>query len=78
MLQEEQNIISLLSEPLNTAGFDLLEVNVRIINGQKTIQLYIDSPSGIKIDDCAIINAICKPHTRQVEWSTFKQQFSCY
>ena len=65
MLQEEQNIISLLSEPLNTAGFDLLEVNVRIINGQKTIQLYIDSPNGIQLDDCA--------HANQVTKSIFKK-----
>ena len=60
MLQEEQKIIGLLSEPLNSAGFDLLEVKIRMVSGQKTIQLYIDSPNGIQIDDCAYVNKVTK------------------
>ena len=60
MIQEEQKIISLLSEPLKIAGFDLIEVKVGIMNAKKTIQLYIDSPSGIQIDDCVNVNQITK------------------
>ena len=60
MLQEEQKIISLLSEPLKIAGFDLIEVKVSMLNAQKTIQLYIDSPNGIQIDDCVNVNQITK------------------
>ena len=58
MLQEEQKIISLLSEPLKFGGFELIEVKVGILKAQKTIQLYIDSPNGIQIDDCVIVNKI--------------------
>ena len=60
MVQEEQKIISLLSEPLKIAGFDLIEVKVGMLNAQKTIQLYIDSPNGIQIDDCVNVNQITK------------------
>ena len=60
MVQEEQKIISLLSEPLKFAGFDLIEVKVGMLNAQKTIQLYIDSPHGIQIDHCVNVNQITK------------------
>ena len=60
MLQEEQKIISLLTEPLKIAGFDLIEVKVGMLNEQKTIQLYIDNPNSIQIDDCINVNQITK------------------
>ena len=60
MVQEEQNIFSLLSEPLKIAGFDLVEVKFVMLNAQKTIQLYIDSPNGVQIDDCVNANQITK------------------
>ena len=60
MVQDEQRIINLLSEPLKIAGFDLIEVKVGMLNAQKTIQLYIDSPNSIQIDDCANVNQITK------------------
>ena len=60
MLQEKQKIISLLSEPLKIAGFDLIEVRAGMLNAQKKIQLYIDSPNGIQIDDCVNVNQITK------------------
>ena len=60
MVQEEQKIIGLLSEPLKIAGFDLIEVKVVFLNARKTIQLYIDSPNSIQIDDCVNVNQITK------------------
>ena len=60
MLQEEQKIISLLYEPLKIAGFELIEVKVGMLNAQKTIQLYIDNPNSIQIDDCVNVNQITK------------------
>ena len=60
MAQEEHKIISLLSEPLKFAGFDLIEVKLGMTNAQKTIQLYIDSPKSIQINDCANVNQITK------------------
>ena len=60
MIQEEKRLINLLSEPLKIAGFDLIEVNVSTQNAKKTIQLDIDSPNGIRIDDCVIVNQITK------------------
>ena len=60
MLQEEKNIFSLLCEPLKIAGFELIEVNIGLINTEKTIQLYIDSPNGIQLDDCVNANHITK------------------
>ena len=60
MLQEEKKIFSLLSEPLKIAGFELIEVNLNMHNKDKTIQLYIDSPNGIQVDDCVNANKIIK------------------
>ena len=60
MVHEEQKIISLLSEPLKIAGFDLIEVKAGMLNAQKTIRLYIDSPNSIQIDDCVNVNQISK------------------
>ena len=60
MVQEEQKIISLLFEPLKIAGFDLIEVKVGMLNDQKKIQLYIDSPNSIQLDDCVNVNQITK------------------
>jgi len=60
MTQEEQKIFSLLSEHLKIAGFELVEVNVGMMNAQKTIQLYIDSPNSIQIEDCVNVNQIAK------------------
>ena len=60
MVQDKQKIINLLSEPLKIAGFDLIEVKVGMLSTQKTIQICIDSPNGIKIDDCVNVNQITK------------------
>jgi len=60
MVQEEQKIIRLISEPLKIAGFDLIDVKVCMLKAQKKIQLYIDSPNGIQIGDCADVNKITK------------------
>ena len=60
MLQEEKKIFSLLCEPLKTAGFELIEVKISLMNTGKKIQLYIDSPNGIQLDDCINANQITK------------------
>ena len=60
MVQDDQSIINLLAEPLKIAGFELIEVKVSIMNAQKTIQLYIDRPNGIQINDCVNANQITK------------------
>ena len=60
MVQEEQKIIGLLSESLKNAGYELIEVKIGMLNAQKTIQLYIDSPNSIQIDDCVNVNQITK------------------
>ena len=60
MLQEENNIFSLLCEPLKIAGFELIEVKIGLMNTKKTIQIYIDSPNGIQLDDCVNANQITK------------------
>ena len=73
MLQVEQKIISLLSEPLKNKGFDLIDVKVGTLNSKKTIQFYIDSPSGVKIDDCVNANQIINEIFLKID-----QQFKGY
>ena len=60
MFREEKDIFSLLSEPLKIAGFELIEVKIGLMNTEKTIQLYINSPNGIQLDDCVNANQISK------------------
>ena len=60
MLREEKKIFSLLCEPLKIAGFELIEVKIGLMNTKKTIQLYIDSPNGIQLNDCINANHITK------------------
>ena len=60
MLREEKKIFSLLCEPLKIAGFELIEVKIGLMNTEKTIQLYIDSPNGIQLNDCINANQITK------------------
>ena len=72
MLQEE-NIIGLLSEPLKIAGFELIEVKIGLMNTKKTIQIYIDSPNGIQLDDCVNANQI----TKNIFDKT-NQHYKCY
>tara|TARA_B100001123_G_C14323728_1_gene636274 strand:- start:67 stop:258 length:192 start_codon:yes stop_codon:yes gene_type:complete len=60
MVREEKKIISLLYGSIKIAGYDLIEVKVGMLNAQKTIQLYIDSPNGIQIDDCVNVSQITK------------------
>ena len=72
MVQEEQKIIRLISEPLKIAGFDLVEVKVCMLKAQKKIQLYIDSPNSIQIDDCINVNQI----TKNIFGKT-KQYYNC-
>ena len=42
------------------AGFELIEVKIGLMSTNKTIQLYIDSPNGIQLDDCVHVNQITK------------------
>ena len=56
----KKKIFSLLSEPLKIAGFKLIEAKIILMNTEKTIRLYIDSPNGIQIDDCVNANHISK------------------
>ena len=58
--KKKKKIFSLLSDPLKIAGFELIEVKIGIMNTKKTIQLYIDSPYGIQLDDCVNANQIIK------------------
>ncbi len=66
MVREEKKIISLLYGSIKIAGYDLIEVKVGMLNAQKTIQLYIDSPNGIQIDDCVNVSQI----TKNIFWKT--------
>ncbi len=39
---------------LANLGYDLIEVKVIVSHGRKTVQIFIDKPGGVTVEDCAI------------------------
>ena len=53
----EQQLTALLVEPVSAVGFELLGVEL-VSSGWRvsTVRIYIDSPSGVTVDDCALVS----------------------
>lgn len=60
MVQKEEKLFNLLAEPIKYKGYELIDVRFNRQNSQKTIQLYIDRPNGIGIEDCVTVNQIAQ------------------
>ncbi|MGQ9810822.1 MAG: ribosome maturation factor RimP, partial [bacterium] len=39
---------------LANLGYDLIEVKIVMSHGRKTVQIFIDKPGGVTVEDCAI------------------------
>lgn len=54
----KKKIFDLLSQPIKNESYELIEVEFKKEGLEKTIQLFIDSPFGIEIDDCVKVNQV--------------------
>jgi len=58
MTDTEVKLVNLLSSPINKVGYDLIDLKYNKHESQQIIQLFIDSPNGVGIDDCASIHQV--------------------
>ena len=60
MTQIAEKLKNLLTVPIKSEGYVLLDVEYNKHGSNQTVQLIIDSINGIGIDDCAAINRIAQ------------------
>lgn len=57
MLNREQ-LVEFLNDKITpilaNLGYDLIEVKMIVSHGRKTLQIFIDKPGGVSVEDCAI------------------------
>ncbi len=46
----------LLEAVVKTSGFELAEISAPVVGGRLTLRLFIHSPNGVKLEDCAMIS----------------------
>ena len=60
MTQIAEKLINLLTVPIKSEGYELLDVEYNKHGSNQTVQLIIDSTNGIGIDDCVAVNRIAQ------------------
>jgi len=60
MTQIAEKLINLLTVPIKSEGYELLDVEYNKHGSNQTVQLIIDSINGIMIDDCVAVNRIAQ------------------
>ena len=60
MARTEENLFNLLALPVKTKGYELIDVEFNRHGSEQTIQLFIDNPLGIGMDDCVAVNQVGK------------------
>ena len=58
MARTEENLFNILAVPIKTKGYELVDVEFNRHGSEQTIQLFIDSPLGIGMDDCVVVNQV--------------------
>ena len=60
MTQIVERLIKLLTAPIKSEGYELLEIECKRQGSSQTVQLIIDSNNGIGIDDCVAVNQVAQ------------------
>jgi ribosome maturation factor RimP len=60
VIQKEEKLFNMLAEPIKNKGYELFDIEFKRQNSQQIIQLYIDSPNGIGIEDCVTVNQVAQ------------------
>ena len=58
MVRTKEDFFNLLILPIKNKGYELLDVEFDRHGSGKKVQLFIDSPLGIGLDDCVAVNQI--------------------
>ena len=58
MTQIVERLTRLLTAPIKSEGYELLEIECKRSGASQTFQLIIDSNNGIGIDDCVAVNQV--------------------
>ena len=53
-------MLNLLAVPIETKGYELVDIEINRQGSEQTIQLFIDSPHGIGMDDCVAVNQLAQ------------------
>lgn len=51
-----EELKSMLEPLIEDSGFELVELRAPVVGGRQVIRIYIYSPDGVKLDDCARIS----------------------
>ena len=65
----ERQLTEMLDAPVAASGYELVGLEFIRAGEHSTLRIYIDSPNGINVDDCAEVS-----HQVSAEW-TLKIQF---
>lgn len=49
-------LIDLLEPVVTAMGFELVELELVVVGGNRTLRLYIDAPGGVGLDDCEAVS----------------------
>ena len=60
MTQIVERLIKLLTAPIKSEGYELLEIECKRQGSSQTVQLIIDSNNGIGIEDCVAVNQVAQ------------------
>ena len=60
MARTEEILLNLLAVPIETKGYELVDIEINRQGSEQTIQLFIDSPHGIGMDDCVAVNQLAQ------------------
>ena len=58
MAHTEEKLVNLLVVPIKNEGYELVDLEYDRHGSQHIIQLFIDSPNGVGIDDCVAVNQL--------------------
>tara|TARA_B100001142_G_scaffold152900_1_gene153450 strand:+ start:5403 stop:5870 length:468 start_codon:yes stop_codon:yes gene_type:complete len=58
MIRTKEDFFNLLVLPIKIKGYELIDIEFNRHGSEKIMQLFIDSPLGIGLDDCVAVNQI--------------------
>ncbi len=57
----KDKIIDLIKEPIESAGFDLVEIKLAQYRNKYRLQIFVDSDNGVVIENCIAITRLLDP-----------------
>ena len=61
VLKTEQQIFQAINPVVTSLGYEIVEVEITHKNGETTLTVYIDIPTGVSLDDCEKVHYAIDP-----------------